>query len=127
MEKLDFGGLGHDPRIRNDCHTLRTSDLLLHQEDTLMTRSRRSRRSRRTNPVTDFLQFVSVTVIGVFLVSAFFLGTYELFRVIDCRTATQNLERIEKCEAHPDCSVRSHELARIEGWTRLEIARCKED
>ena len=90
-----------------------------------MTRSRRT----RTNPVIDFLQFVSVTLIGVFLVSAFFLGLYEGFRIIDCRTATYNLERIEKCEAHPNCTVRSHELARVEGWTRLQIdpsTRCQE-
>lgn len=92
-----------------------------------MTRRLIHRGPARTNPVIDFLQFVSVTLIVVFTVSAFFLGLYEGFRVIDCRTATHNLERIEKCEAHPNCSVRSHELARVEGWTRLQIARCKED
>ena len=126
MEKLDFGGLENATLYRH-CFILRTSYLLPH-EDTLMTRSRRHRKSVwYPNPVVDFLQFVSVTLIAVFTVSVLFLGLYEGFRIIDCRTATHNLERIEKCEAHPNCTVRSHELARVEGWTRLQIARCKED
>src|SRR5210317_2374193 len=104
MEKLDSGGLDHDAPIRNDRYTVRTSNLLFSQEG--MTMGRKARiahfgRDTRTNPVTDFLQFAAVTVIVVFLASAFFLGLYEVFRIADCHTAQSNLERIAKCEAHP--------------------------
>ena len=68
----------------------------------------------------------ALTVLAIPVIIAFFFGMYEWFRWVDCNTARDNLERIAKCEAHPNCSVRSHELARIEAWTRLEIARCKD-
>ena len=83
-----------------------------------MTRMEQRKRQNRINGI--------LTILAIPAIIVFFYGVYQFFGWVDCNTARDNLERIAKCEAHPNCSVRSHELERIEAWTRLEIARCKD-
>ncbi len=78
-------------------------------------RNRRKQQRRRN---------IVYTIIAIILTPIFFYGSFELFRVIDCNTATKNLEFYNDCIASEDCELRSHELQRIESYTRLQLARC---
>ena len=53
-----------------------------------------------------------------------FPAIWKLFEYIDCQTATRNLEFYDRCIADDNCTLRPHELQRVEAYTRLQLARC---
>lgn len=55
---------------------------------------------------------------------SFFFGMYKMFEVIDCNTAQKNLTFLNACIANENCTLTARELQRVEGWTRLKLARC---
>lgn len=46
------------------------------------------------------------------------------FPHVDCKTARNGLDFIERCEADADCTLRPHERNLKEAYRRLEIKSC---
>ena len=76
----------------------------------------RRQQQRRRNTI--------LTVALIIAIPVFFYGSFELFRVIDCKTATKNLEFMNRCIENENCTLRPHELQKVESYTRMQLARC---
>jgi hypothetical protein len=80
----------------------------------------RRRESARRREITKTIALATLLLSSPLL----FFGLYNIFEKIDCATATNNLEFIEDCLTADNCTLKEYELARIEGYTRLKLARC---
>lgn len=68
-----------------------------------------------------------LTIAAIILIPVFFYGMFEWFRIVDCNTATDNLQFLNDCIESEHCNLRPRELQQIETYTRLQLARCPKD
>lgn len=83
--------------------------------------------NRAISPVVEFLQAGAIVAIAVFLLGGGMVALFHWFETIDCATARNGLEFIERCEADADCRLREQDRNLKRVYIRLEIARCPKD
>ena len=54
-------------------------------------------------------------------------GMFKGFEMIDCNTAQNGIELIQRCDTDPRCTLSERELQRYNSYIRLEVARCPSD
>jgi hypothetical protein len=77
---------------------------------------RRRARARRHQTIAIAILLV-VTPIALY-------GMFHAFRIIDCNTATRNLDFMQRCIDSENCTLTAAEMHRVEAYTRMQLARC---